>query len=160
MINQQNITFIKYEDDKLIEAAKIILSEKLYENEEFCLYNLSNEIIEENITSDYEIIFAVNDKKEFYGVLIIDKIYYKSFDWYVGTNHLTKDMQTTINKKMKVMIYIKNKYRHNKIGTLLTETLDKNNVFAYKGINGSEKFWKNNGIKCFGFDEYGFTKRL
>ena len=58
----KNIAFIKYKGNGLIEAAKIILKEKLYENENSYNYELSKKIIEEDINRDYEIIFLTHEK--------------------------------------------------------------------------------------------------
>ena len=152
----KNIAFIKYKGNGLIEAAKIILKEKLYENENSYNYELSKKIIEEDINRDYEIIFLTHEKFGYLGVCIINEVYYKAFDKMRFTN---KDTETIVSKKMKfVSCYIKEKYRRLGLGCLLLYRIDKDNVFAREGISksGSISFWKKNGINVFSFDTNTF----
>ncbi|WP_110954758.1 hypothetical protein [Anaerosinus massiliensis] len=148
--------FVKYKGAGLTEAAKIILTEKLYENENSYNYNLSKEIIEEDINRDYEIIFLVHRKFGYTGVCIVDDVYYKSFD---ETRFLSKDIENIVNEKMKFLsCYIKEKYRRLGLGYLLLSRIDKDNVFAREGIykSVSISFWKRNGINVFSFDTNTF----
>lgn len=149
MVNIKNENFIKYKWSGLVEAAKIILKENLYENKNSYNYNMSKAIIKENVKRDYEIVFLVNRKFGYCGVCIIDEIYYK---YMFEMRFLTKDIENIVNEKMKfVSCYVKEKYRRIGLGSILLSQINKNNVFAREGISNSisMKFWNKNGINVF-----------
>ena len=150
------LKLIEYKGNGLIEASKIILKEKLYENKNSYNYELSKKIIEENINRDFEIIFLTHEKFGFFGVCIVDECYYRDFD---KMRFLNKDTENIVKNKMKFLsIYIKEKYRCLGLGCLLLNHIGKDNVFGREGIAKSESisFWKKNGIKVFSFDTNTF----